>query len=245
MTLELLNHRKCAYYEPTQNQMGYMMTHIDQVGHAFLNFAQNIKAPVIDIGAAYGQVVLEAALRKINIIANDLDPRHLDIILQRATQQQLPYITRLPGRFPEQLHVQPNSLGAVLICRVLHFFPPHDWIGAARTLYQWLMPGGKLFMTNESPYFGTMRKFIPVYLHRKRSGHPWPGMMTGMEHFDNTRKKDVNSVINLLSLTETQAVLEDVGFHIEYIEYLDRKEMYPEDALYDGRETVGVIAVKK
>ncbi|MBH1989958.1 MAG: class I SAM-dependent methyltransferase [Alphaproteobacteria bacterium] len=244
MTLELLNQRKCAYYEPTQNQMGYMTTHIDQVGHAFLNFAQHINAPVIDIGAAYGHIVLEVASRKINIIANDLDPRHLDIISQRANEQQLPYITPLLGRFPEQLQIQPNSLGAVLICRVLHFFPPNDWIEAARTLYQWLMPGGKLFMTNESPYFGTMRKFIPVYLERKRRGHPWPGMMTGMEHFDDTRKKDVNSVINLLSLTETQAVLEDVGFHIEGIEYLDRKGMYPEDALYDGRETVGVIAVK-
>ena len=245
MTLDLSKQRKCDYYEPTQNQMGYMTTHIDPIGHAFLNFAQHVNAPVIDIGAAYGHVVLEAASRKIDIIANDLDPRHLDVILKRATEHQLSYITPLPGRFPEQLQFHPNSFGAVLICRVLHFFPPNDWMNAARTLFQWLKPGGKLFMTNESPYFGTMRKFIPIYLERKRNYHPWPGMMTGMEHFDDARKKDVSSVINLLSLTETRAALEDAGFYIERIEYLDRKGIYPDDALYDGRETVSVIAVKK
>lgn len=65
-----------------------------------------------------------------------------------------------------------------------------------------------------------------------------------MKHFDAARKKDVNSTINLLSRTETRAILEDVGFKIDCIEYLDRKGMYPDDALFDGRETVGVIAVK-
>lgn len=244
MLLKNLNRIKCNFYEPTQNQMGYMTIHIDEIGHAFLNFASKTDAPVIDIGAAYGHVALEAASRKIPIIANDLDPRHLETILQRATQKQLPYIKPLPGKFPEQLSFKSNSLGAILICRVLHFFPPNEWVNAVDTLFQWLVPGGKLFMTNESPYFGTMRKFIPVYLDRKRKGHPWPGLMQKMEHFDDTRKKDVNSVINLLSLTETKAVLEDVGFDVEYIEYMDRKGMYPEDALYDGRETVGVIAIK-
>lgn len=242
--LKLLKQSTCDFYEATQNQMGYMTTQIDSIGHAFLNFAQTINSSVIDIGAAYGQVALEAASRKIPIIANDLDPRHLDVILQRATEQQLPYIKPLPGRFPEHLSFEPNSLGAILICRVLHFFPPNDWMNAAGTLFDWLVPGGKLFMTNESPYFGTMRKFIPVYLDRKRKGHPWPGLMQKMEHFDDTRKKDVNSVINLLSLTETKAVLEDAGFHIEHISYLNRKGIYPDDALYDERETVGVIAVK-
>ena len=61
-----------------------------------------------------------------------------------------------------------------------------------------------------------------------------------MEHFDDARKKDVNSVVNLLSVTETKAVLEEAGFHIEHISYLNRRGIYPEDALYDGRETVGV-----
>ena len=95
MTLDLLTQRKCDYYEPTQNQMGYMTTHIDHIGHAFLNFAQHVRSPVIDIGAAYGHVALEAASRKIDIIANDLDPRHLDIILQRANEQQASYICLL------------------------------------------------------------------------------------------------------------------------------------------------------
>jgi SAM-dependent methyltransferase len=243
----LLNFQKSevGFYEPTQNKMGYMTTHLDEVSHAFLQFAKQSIFPVLDIGAAYGHVALEAARREIPIIVNDLDQRHLDMLLMRANHQQRPYLNPLCGRFPEELLFQPNSLGAVLICRVLHFFPPEEWIKAVQIIFNWLVPGGKLFMTNESPYFGTMRDFIPIYLERKRKGYPWPGLMMGMEYFDHNRKKDVNSVINLLSLAETQAVLEGVGFYIEDIQYLNREGIYPPDALYDGREAVGVIAVKR
>lgn len=234
-----------GFYEPTQNQMGYMTTQLDEVGHAFLNFAKDSPLPVLEIGAAYGQVALEAATRKISITVNDLDQRHLDKLILRANDQQRPYINPLCGRFPEELSFPSNSLGAVLICRVLHFFPPEEWINAATVIYDWLAPGGKIFMTNESPYFGTTRDFIPIYLERKRKGYPWPGLIIGMEHFDPARKKDVNSVINLLSLSETKAVLEETGFHIEDIQYLNRTGIYPPDALYDGREAVGVIAVKR
>jgi SAM-dependent methyltransferase len=239
-----LENTECAFYERTQNQMGYMTTQIDEVGYAFLLFAQKTDLPVLDIGAAYGHVALEAATRGISIIVNDLDQRHLDQIIERTNDYQRFHITTLLGRFPEELSFKPNSLGAILICRVLHFFPPEAWIKAIRIIFKWLAPGGKLFMTNESPYFGTMRKFIPVYLERKRKGYPWPGLMMGMEHFDESRKKDVDSVINLLSVTETVTVLEEAGFHIEDIQYLNRKGIYPSDALYDGRETVGVVAMK-
>ena len=242
--LNIVKSPQKIFYEPTFNQMGYMTTQIDEIGHAFLEFAKSASLPVLDIGAAYGHVALEAASQQTSIIVNDLDARHLEQLIQRATHAQLPYIKALPGRFPEELPFQENSLGAVLICRVLHFFTPLEWLKAAQVLYDWLAPGGKLFMTNESPYFGTMRSYIPVYLKNKRNGHPWPGVMVGMKHFDAARKKDVNSTINLLSRTETRAILEDVGFKIDRIEYLDRKGMYPDDALFDGRETVGVIAVK-
>lgn len=233
------------FYEPTQNQLGYMTTQIDQIGYSFLDFARKIQMPILEIGAAYGQVALEAARREIPIIVNDLDQRHLDAIVKRANQHNLDYILPLFGSFPKDLILKPNSLGAILICRVLHFFPPEEWIHAMHVMFEWLSPGGKLFMTNESPYFGTMRKFIPIYLERKRKGHPWPGLMLGMEYFDEGRKQDVNSVINLLSLKETKAAVEEAGFCVEYIGYLDRKGIYPPDALYDGREAIGVIARKK
>ncbi|MCP5322438.1 MAG: class I SAM-dependent methyltransferase [Candidatus Paracaedibacteraceae bacterium] len=233
------------FYEPTQNQLGYMTTQIDQVGYSFLDFAQQRPQPILEIGAAYGHVALEAAKRQIPIIVNDLDQRHLDALVKRADEKHLKYILPLLGNFPKDLVFKPNSLGSILICRVLHFFPPEEWIQAMHVMFEWLAPGGKLFMTNESPYFGTMRKFIPVYLERKRKGHPWPGLMIGMEYFDEGRKQDVNSVINLLSLKETKAAVEEAGFHIEYIEYLDRSSIYPPDALYDGREAIGVIARKK
>jgi SAM-dependent methyltransferase len=224
--------------------MGYMTIQFDDIAKAFINFACAATKPVLDIGTAYGTLALAVAAEKKHIIANDIDQRHLDHMMQQATLEQKKYLQPLMGNFPENLYFQDNSIGAISILRVLHFFAPERWLLAAQTLFRWLQPGGKVFITNESPYFGTMRDFIPIYLKRKRMHYPWPGLMNNMEYFDPARKKDVHSVINLLSISETKAILEEVGFKIELIRYLDRQGMYPQDALYDGRESVGVIAVK-
>ncbi len=231
-------------YERTHNQMGYMTTKLDELAHAFLDFAEKSGGPSLEIGAAFGKVALEAANRKIPITVNDLDPSHLDHMLDRASPDQKPYLTLKVGHFPNEIMLEKNTFSSILICRVLHFFPPEMWMRATNKLFDCLLPGGKLFMTNESPYFGTMREFIPIYQKRKKNGHPWPGLVLDMSYFDKARKQAVNSTINLLSKEETQATLEDIGFHIEQINYINRRGVYPDDALYDGREAIGVIAQK-
>lgn len=221
-----------------------MTSQFDEITNSFIDYACCIDLPVLDIGTAYGAVALEIAARKKHIIANDIDQRHLDIMMNSADSEQQKYLQPLLGAFPHELAFEANSIGAIGIFRVLHFFAPEQWIIALRYLFNRLAPGGKLFMTNESPYFGTMKEFIPIYLDRKRLNYPWPGLMKDMEYFDASRKGDVNSLINLLSVSETQAALKEAGFKIECISYLNRYGIYPQDALYDGRESVGVIAVK-
>lgn len=233
-----------TFYKQTYNKMGYMTTQLDEIAESFLQFAAQSQGKALEIGAAFGQVSLEAANRRVPIIANDIDQRHLDEMLLNASIEQKKYITPLLAEFPNKFNFEPETFSAVLICRVLHFFPPALWVQSIEKIFELLKPGGKVFLTNESPYFGTMRRFIPIYEKRKASNYPWPGLVFGMKYFDESRKNAVDAVINLLDLDETIAVLEDVGFQIEEAKYLDRKDFYPDDALYDGREAVFAIAQK-
>ncbi len=43
--------------------------------------------------------------------------------------------------------------------------------------------------------------------------------------------------------TMARAVME-AGFEIERLSYIDRKGVFPDDVLLDGKESVGVVAVK-
>ena len=56
------------------------------------------------------------------VIANDVDGRHLDILRERAVKRLRARLTLMPGSFPDGIDFVPGSLGAVLICRVMHFF---------------------------------------------------------------------------------------------------------------------------
>lgn len=237
-------HNQDKLYKKTYNKMGYMTTRLDEIALAFIDFVSNTGGKALEIGAAFGNVAIAAADKKISIVVNDLDQRHLDDMLEQTSVEQRKYITPLIGEFPSGLDFKSEKFSAILICRVLHFFSPEEWVRAVDKIFDLLEPGGKVFITNESPYFGTMRKFIPVYEKRKETQYPWPGLVFGMRYFDETRKSAVDATINLLSTEETKALLEEAGFEIEEVKYLDRKGFYPDDALYDGRESVFAIAKK-
>jgi ubiquinone/menaquinone biosynthesis C-methylase UbiE len=117
---------------PTLNNMGAMTATIDQIAREFLNY---LKQPhqqnyqVLEIGASYGAVALEAIkLDNIHYIANDLDLRHLEILECLAKSEEIENLEQKlelkPGKFPEQTDFAGNSFDAILVERVLHFFSP-------------------------------------------------------------------------------------------------------------------------
>ena len=106
----------------TLNSMGYMSASLDPFSQAFTEFAPRAPGPCLDIGAAYGVASLVALRNGASVISNDIDERHLKILSDRAPASDRSRLTLAVGDFPDKLDFPQGSLGAVLICRGMHFF---------------------------------------------------------------------------------------------------------------------------
>jgi hypothetical protein len=228
----------------TLNNMGYMTSGLDAYSQAFVEFAPSAPGPVLDIGAAYGVASLAALSNGAHVIANDIDERHLEILRARARPQLQSRLTLIPGSFPDGIDFTPGSVGAVLICRVMHFFDGAMIERAAAKAMRWLAPGGKVFAVGETPYIGTAKGFFPTYQARVKAGDPWPGIVENVSAHDPKRAGNLPSRMHLLDEATLKRVFTGAGFVIEKLGTFARPE-FPPDIQLDGRESVGLIARKK
>lgn len=213
---------------PTLNGMGAMTPELDAYASVFVEFAATREEPALDVGAAYGVATLAALERGARVIANDVEPRHLAILKRRVPSRLKPQLRLLPGAFPGGFALAPESLGAALLGRMLHFLPAREIECGIRFLHRWLAPGGKVFAVALTPYIGTRRDFIGVYETRRAMGVAWPGEYRGMHY---------------LEPEVLAAAFRRVGFVVQRAETFSRPELLGELRL-DGREAMGLIARK-
>ena len=228
----------------TLNSMGTMTPAPDIFSRAFIDFAPKAPGRCLDIGAAYGVATLPALRGGASIIANDIDERHLKILLNRVPPEQRSRLELAPGEFPDRIDFPAGSLGAVLICRGMHFFDGPRIERAAAKAMEWLAPGGKVFVVGESPFIGTAKAFFPTYESRQKAGNPWPGVVENVAAHDPKRAGSLPGLFHLLDERVLGRVFTAAGFEIERLELFPRPD-YPADIRLDGRESVGLIAVKK
>lgn len=228
----------------TLNKMGYMTSTLDPYSREFVRFAPTAPGPALDIGAAYGIATLAALFAGARVIANDIDSRHLEILEQLCPPEHRSRLALAMGEFPERLNLSRNSIGCALICRVLHFFEGDRIELAANTLFQSIAPNGKVFVVAETPYLHDFQPFIPTYEARKRSGSLWPGLIEDVLALAPTRGKTLPARMNCLDPDVLTRVFTAAGFQIEKTAMFPRPD-YPKNVQLDGRESVGMIAVKK
>jgi len=161
----------------------------------------------------------------------------------RALERLRERLTLMPGSFPNGITFAPESLGAVLVCRVMHFFDGPTIELAAAKIMSWLAPGGKVFVVGETPFIGTARAFFPTYEARVKAGEPWPGIVENVAAHDPGRAGNLPSRMHLLDEATLKRVFSGAGFTIEKLGTFARPE-FPPDIQLDGRESVGLIARK-
>jgi len=228
----------------TLNNMGVMLNTLDEFTWAYVEFAPKAPGPVLEVGSAFGSVTIEALKRgATRVFANDMEPRHLEILEDRTPLELKPHLTCLPGRFPEDLFFDDNSLGAIVIARVLHFFEGPKIEHAARTLFNWLMPGGKVFVTCETPYLKNLQGFQDEYQRRVQAGEPWPGWIENFSKYDTHRAKILPRQMHMMDETVLCRIFTDAGFCVERVHTFGRPD-FPDDIRLDGRESVGLLATK-
>ncbi len=235
---------KEPFFIKTLNNYGYMGAYpSDRVMKEFIDFAEDVSTPMLDVGAAYGVATLPCLEKGARVWANDLDKRHLEALQEKAQNQGLSNLKLLPGKFPDELTIEPESLRAALVARVLHFFTAEEIMRAAQTLYSWLRPGGKIFITAETPYLRNIQNFIPTYEKRKLN-KTWPGWIEAFADLDQRKGTSLPRSMHLLDPDILKRVFESAGFRTQWCDFFARPE-FPEDLQLDGRESVGYIGVKK
>lgn len=227
----------------TLNKTGYMTTQLDIYSKEFVDYAAQTEQYVIEVGAAYGVATRAALERGAKIICNDLEQRHLDIIKQQITEEEKTRIKFVAGSFPYETNFPANSFGAVLICRVIHLFDGDTIEYSLRRIYDWLIPGGKLFIISDTPYLNNVKAFIPEYEDRVKRGEKWPGLITNAKQYIENVTDNFPDLVHVLDETILTRILLQAGFKIEKLSTFGRPD-YPADRRLDGRECVGAIAYK-
>ena len=224
--------------------MGWASERLSPLSEAFVAFAAGEALPVLDIGAAYGAASLAALKAGASVIANDLDDEHLQEISSRVPDNARGRLQLKSGSFPRGVHFDSRTLGAVHASNVFHFLTGRQLDEGMRAIAQWLRPGGKLFVQAATPYQTAFAPFMVEFERRIAAGEKWPGWIAKLSDYSVHRQRsNMPRAMHLLDDRTLRDFATEAGFEIERAWMYQRRDL-SRDLRLDGRESVGLIAVK-
>lgn len=229
----------------TENKHGFTYN-LSPFGKAFVEYAKETKFPLIDIGAAFGVATLPALEMGAELIAVDIEPTHLEKIRESVPARLAHKIKTIHARFPN-IEFESNTIGGVYMSQVLPFLKGKEIEEGIKKIYNWLVPGGKLFVVSFTPYIDHVSSFIPIYEERKSKKQDWPGYINDLSKYSSDPNifKHLPNEINHIDDEDLKKVCVECGFVIEKLEIFgDPENILPKGIKYDGRERVGLIASK-
>lgn len=235
---------KLSGLKATLNHTGYMTTNLDRYLQSFIEYSAASQDTVLDMGAAYGVATIPVLAKGAEVVAVDIEYRHLDILKKHVPLAVQARLKTVIGGLPD-IDFPENSFSAILCSRVLHFLRGEDIDVAMNKFKLWLKPKGRLYLITETPYFGVWKAIIPEYERRKASGERWPSFMADFMQYHHP-DADVSvapPMLNPLDKWQLERMCNEVGLEIVESSYIDRK-LFGSLAYYDGRESAAVIAEK-
>lgn len=230
----------------THNGYGWTTTIPNQITVAFLEFIASNSDPVpavLDIGCGFGVATLPALAAGARVIANDLDAGHLRSVRDQGVKDGFgEWLTTKAGRYPNDLNFE--DLVAIHSSNVLHFLDGEEIERGAAAMFEWLRPGGKVFLQVGTIYAGHIKRLVPVFEDNERRGVKWPGEVANARDYV---LEDFRAVIpdrmNFLTGPPLVDAYEKAGFQIEKAWYYTRTGLEA-PLTNDGREHFGLIACK-
>jgi SAM-dependent methyltransferase len=227
----------------TLNKMGYMYTSLDEISLSFIESSANAKAPVLEIGAAYGAASQRALANDAVVFANDIDFDHLCLLRKQVESRYWSSLYLDNSRFPDETNFPENSFSSILLCRVAHFLSGKEMEIGMKKIYRWLIPGGELFFLVLSPFHRRLKWFLSTYEQRWKNGVPWPGEMNAGCAIWPEFSEYIPEFLHVMDERPIKAIMEKMGFNIHRSELFQYGPLN-NDLAHSG-EYFGVIAVKK
>lgn len=163
--------------------LGYATQYLEPISEEFINYSSNLNIPVIDVGAAYGLTTINALHKGAIVITNELYKDNLDYIvsLNEITNEERERLYLKEGSilnidFPE------NSIGAIHLARVMHFFHPNEIKTFFENCNKWLIDKGRIYLSTMSQYhYGNPKDFYIKYNENLKKGIEYPGEISNYE----------------------------------------------------------------
>jgi len=231
---------------------GFTSLTLNEFSKSFVDFV--LHAPggiVLDVGAGLGAVTLPALNKGTKkVIANDVNDGVLRLIHKRIIQEKmelfLPNLELIAGAFPEKLDFAPRSIGAIYIGAVLHFLDLPTIQRSLQKCFDWLAPGGRLFVWSATKHLGG-----------KLAG--LSGFISDLAAIDPVLADIYGPSLNLLDLPSYIALFKEAGFvfpkdappsyfsrtGVKFIESAGTLDQGSSSSVVlDGREYVGIVGLK-
>jgi SAM-dependent methyltransferase len=202
---------------PTLNQRGFMSARLDPVSSAFAEAAGRTDGEVVDLGCAYGIATLAALDAGGRVLAIDMEPAHLELLAESVPADQRDRLRILVGVMPG-FALPAASFAHVHAARMLHFLSGADVLLALSQIHDWLVPGGCLFATVDTPYTGFWASAAPAYETRKAAGEAWPGYIADIGALlPNGKPEGFVEFMNPMDADTLARACTDAGYSIESV----------------------------
>ena len=231
---------------PTLDGQGAIWLYTDDITKAYLDFVKQTKGIMLEVAAGYGHVVIEALEAGAGkVYANEIDARQLAIIQARTPVQYSNKLVCCLGQFPERLDFPDPSFDGIYNGRLFHFLEGDQIREGLHRFYQWLKPGGRVFLVNDAIYRAIFKSLIPVYEKQVAQGLEWPGLIQDVRSCipENLHPQTFPARMNFMDPTVLTRELSRAGFTVV------EAGLYPYTGNFalgrlDGREIAGAIGQK-
>ena len=199
---------------PVYNGDGYASPDPHPLSQEFVLFTSTTQYPVLDIGAAYGLTSINALKRGATVICNEKGKKQLEYIchIKSITSEEKKRLYLKHGSILE-IDFPQESLGAIHMSRVMHFFKPNEVELLFRKAYNWLVPNGRLYIITMSQYhYGNPEGFSDYYNNEIKKGTEFPGMISDYKF------KDEKYVLHAIDPVVMLRVANKYGFTCKKIE---------------------------
>ena len=204
---------------PVYNGDGYASPEPHPLSQEFVLFSSNSKYPVLDIGAAYGLTSINALKKGATVICNEKEKKQLEYIchVKSITPDEKKRLYLKHGSILE-IDFPNESLGAIHISRVMHFFKPKEVELFFQKAYNWLVNNGRLYIITMSQYhYGNPKGFSDYYNKEIKKGTEFPGMI------NDYKFKNEKYVLHAIDPTVMVRLANKYGFICKKIELLGGK----------------------